>query len=621
VREATLKLIKMNMSNGSLKAETIKILVCSGNLGNAQPDVDSIAAWIPQDGLCRHVLESKYSASSTGTNLGAADPAAPLPFENSLTTLLKEAKQTQQDIQNGKHEPSPRISMITRNSSSDHFSKVDDLIASCIIEQQEEEDSVQKEHQHDEDYDAFDSSRSLPLVNTEQFDVSKVLSLTKIFMLKAHSNPLVSTSLQIIVIGMQESTFDVIRQTSGSEDGESDRTSSTNLDAGSLPRSGSEDELSVTANTNSSRKPKSLHSLTVKAAKGSAKTVTKVAKGSATIVGKAAKGSAKKVTNAAKESAKTVSNLTATKDHTLSTSTNKGGNSDTHVLHDLLQEQLPSYSQAVSYQRGEMRLIVLYQQHSIDLDVLSVKAQNTGRAGLANKGGIVAELSVNQTTRLAFLTAHLEAHEGQSKYATRCSTIADIFKGTERSVSSSLRCDASISSHFMFVTGDLNFRTRLPDIEPGSSEHVEVTHQLAYANDYETLNQYDELALALKQKDALVGFQTPICNFPPTFKVLRQEGYKYKDNRSPSYTDRVLYLGADQLGEKIKVLGYEPIDNFSTSDHKPIRGAFEVELNQKLKWRPVLANRCVSYYGWMCMRLSVAMDYSVFTHLHICSSC
>jgi hypothetical protein len=47
----------------------------------------------------------------------------------------------------------------------------------------------------------------------------------------------------------------------------------------------------------------------------------------------------------------------------------------------------------------------------------------------------------------------------------------------------------------MFVTGDLNFRTRLPDVEPGSSEHVEVTHQLAYANDYETLNEFDEIVI------------------------------------------------------------------------------------------------------------------------------
>lgn len=47
--------------------------------------------------------------------------------------------------------------------------------------------------------------------------------------------------------------------------------------------------------------------------------------------------------------------------------------------------------------------------------MIHVSAQNTGRAGLANKGGIVAELMINGTTRLSFLTAHLEAHEGRYK--------------------------------------------------------------------------------------------------------------------------------------------------------------------------------------------------------------
>jgi hypothetical protein len=581
--------MNMNMSRGYIKPETIKILVCSGNLGNAQPDQDSMEAWIPRDGYCRHVLESKYPVSSASTSTGpdasgspasegTTGPPAPRPFEKSLNLLLKEARQTQQEIQAGKHHSSkPQSKRMSVSMSND------DLIAACIIQ----EDGVP------EDGEGYGFEAAPSLVNNEQFD--------------------------IIVIGMQESTFDV-RVSMNINTNASASPSASAFAQTSIPSTnGDESKTNGSIGAQYLKSPKDLlmpllpavkaalgvskpavkavlgvskpavkaakgvSKVTVKAAKGSAKTVTKVAKGSATIVSKAAK-----------DSAKTVSNYTTAMDHTLTTNNTKGGNSDTHVLHDLLQEQLPSYSQAVSYQRGEMRLIVLYQQDSIDLDVLSVKAQNTGRAGLANKGGIVSEVAINQTTRLAFLTTHLEAHEGQAKYATRCSTIADIFKGTESSASS-LRCDASISSHFMFVTGDLNFRTRLPDFKPGSPEHVEVTHQLAYANDYATLGKYDELSHALKNKDCLVGFQTPVCNFPPTFKVLRQDGYKYMDNRSPSYTDRILYLGADQLEEKIQVLGYEPIDNFTTSDHKPIRGAFEVELNQKLKWRPVLANRCVQY--------------------------
>jgi hypothetical protein len=137
--------------------------------------------------------------------------------------------------------------------------------------------------------------------------------------------------------------------------------------------------------------------------------------------------------------------------------------------------------------------------------------------------------------------------------------------------------------------GDLNFRTKLPDTEAGSTKHVEKTHNLL--KDWETLNKHDELAKALREKHCLVGFSTPLCWFPPTFKVLRQAGYVYNDKRSPSYTDRILYKASHRLSEKIKPLVYEPIDNFASSDHKPIRGAFEVELNPRLKWRPTLASR------------------------------
>lgn len=62
-----------------------------------------------------------------------------------------------------------------------------------------------------------------------------------------------------------------------------------------------------------------------------------------------------------------------------------------------------------------MRLEILVRRQQIEASVIHVTAQNTGRAGLANKGGIAAELLINGTTRLSFVTAHLEAHEGRYK--------------------------------------------------------------------------------------------------------------------------------------------------------------------------------------------------------------
>jgi hypothetical protein len=260
---------------------------------------------------------------------------------------------------------------------------------------------------------------------------------------------------------------------------------------------------------------------------------------------------------------------------------------DTKVLHEMLQNQLPTYNHSVSYQRGQMRLMIFHNESDVSMDVISIKAQNTGIGGLANKGGIVAEVLVDGTTRLSFFTAHLEAHEGINKYELRCSSVEDIFRGTT-SVTTNCTCDAALASHFTFAMGDLNFRTRLPSHEPGSDSHITTVHDLVKDKNWDYLNQHDELRSALENNECFSGFSTPLCPFPPTFKVERRLGYAYNPKRSPSYTDRILFSANHCLRSHVKVLAYEPIDNFASSDHKPIRGAFEVKLNPRIKWRPTI---------------------------------
>jgi hypothetical protein len=262
-------------------------------------------------------------------------------------------------------------------------------------------------------------------------------------------------------------------------------------------------------------------------------------------------------------------------------------NGGTVVLHKMLEGRLPSYEHIVSFQRGQMRLEVFSSQ-DIDVQVLRVTAQNTGRGGLANKGGIVTELLVNGSTRLSFLTAHLEAHEGASKYATRCSSLTNILAGTSETSAD----DVSLTSHFSFVLGDLNFRTELEGSTDMSEEnHKAIVRELVANNDWHALNKSDELRRALRKKDCLVGFKTLFCNFPPTFKVERKVGYSYIEKRRPSYTDRVLWKAGHELEKCVRPLIYEPIDSFASSDHKPIRAAFAVDLNAPNRLRPRLTRR------------------------------
>lgn len=415
------------------KDRELQLLVCSANLGNEQPDDDSLADLIPEDGRCKQVLKT--------------------PQTYPIRTIQEESKLNDGDSHcNGDGETS-----------------------------------------------SFDDYES-----TDQFD--------------------------IIVIGFQESTFDIPKDSVGN-------------------------------------------------IRVSVPVVRPIVQIGLKNLNKARKAVTKGVT------------LASTQDHTktkrpfiIKPDEWSGGSV---VLHKMLEARLPSYEHIVSFQRGEMRLEVFSNQQ-IDVKVLRVTAQNTGRGGLANKGGIVTELLVNGGTRLSFLTAHLEAHEGASKYATRCSSLTNILAGTSETSAD----DVSLTSHFSFVLGDLNFRTELEgSADMPEDDHKAIVRDLVAKNDWHTLNKSDELHRALRQKDCLGGFQTLFCNFPPTFKVERKMGYSYVEKRRPSYTDRVLWKAGHELEKCVRPLIYEPIETFASSDHKPIRAAFAVDLNAPNQLRPRLTRR------------------------------
>jgi hypothetical protein len=212
----------------------------------------------------------------------------------------------------------------------------------------------------------------------------------------------------------------------------------------------------------------------------------------------------------------------------------ESGWTDTDTLHYRLEtEQLPGYKRALSYQLGEMRMLIYVKLGSRgtssiqSLDIESVKYQATGIGGmLANKGGIVAEVVLNKSTKLSFMSAHLEAHEGESHFQARCTMLQDIMTSCGHKY-----YNASESSHYSFAMGDLNFRTKLPGVGP--ERHLKLTHQMAYKKDFRILNEHDELRIALLQKKCMAGYNTPYCNFSPTFKVTRHEkGFKYNVKRT-----------------------------------------------------------------------------------------
>eukprot|EP00565_Helicotheca_tamesis_P005992 CAMPEP_0185734124 /NCGR_PEP_ID=MMETSP1171-20130828/21503_1 /TAXON_ID=374046 /ORGANISM="Helicotheca tamensis, Strain CCMP826" /LENGTH=633 /DNA_ID=CAMNT_0028404037 /DNA_START=30 /DNA_END=1931 /DNA_ORIENTATION=- len=251
---------------------------------------------------------------------------------------------------------------------------------------------------------------------------------------------------------------------------------------------------------------------------------------------------------------------------------------DTHVLHRLLKERCPSYSIVVDYLRGEMRMIVLVRTELKDqVTGIEVDAENTGLGRVfANKGGIISTLTLRKT-RFSFMSAHLTAHEGGKHYINRNKDLAEILWGAKVGPMSKY-FDASINSHHAFFCGDLNYRVVLPNADNmEGAEHRETVRGMVEREEWRALNDADELGQALRKKECLNGFVTLPCLFPPTFKVMRQGGYEYIEKRTPSYTDRVLWRSADGFESNISPICYEPCPDFDTSDHKPVRCAFTVK--------------------------------------------
>ena len=189
------------------------------------------------------------------------------------------------------------------------------------------------------------------------------------------------------------------------------------------------------------------------------------------------------------------------------------------------------------------------------------------------------------------MTAHLEAHEGNNHYLNRNKNLAEILGGAKPDPNYNMH-DASIISHHMFICGDLNYRIHLSgvsndkDTEKRSGSTMALKHCRKMSNNMATklagaltgpfttlegnndensqdaptdtastssangshfaqakalvekekwkeLNDCDELVMALGNKECLAGFTTLPCNFPPTFKVERAEGFKYNKKRMP----------------------------------------------------------------------------------------
>jgi len=107
-------------------------------------------------------------------------------------------------------------------------------------------------------------------------------------------------------------------------------------------------------------------------------------------------------------------------------------------------------------------LIVAHEEVEPHVELLASDAEATGIGGVGgNKGGVAAALSLHGTTNVAFICAHLAAHQDMVRRRNR--DAQDILRGLRSLAARGLpgaskHLDPTLSFHHVFFFGDLNYR-------------------------------------------------------------------------------------------------------------------------------------------------------------------
>ena len=242
---------------------------------------------------------------------------------------------------------------------------------------------------------------------------------------------------------------------------------------------------------------------------------------------------------------------------------------------------------------------------------------------LSNKGGVGVSCRVWDTS-LCFINSHLAAHDDMER--RRNDDFAEIVRGC--AFGEKVECVQAF--HHLVWFGDLNYRCEwgLPEtasaakrvdrnppkervrrmIEALSAEAedaeknenaenekrrkgarrkadapadpVAERHAAHPSNVARRLAVFetDQLTAARKRGDAFMGFEegNPAEAHMPTFKVQRQRGFAYKEQRTPAWCDRVLWKTAE--GFRCDLSFLRAAGEVGTSDHKPVSAGLSVEL-------------------------------------------
>lgn len=235
-------------------------------------------------------------------------------------------------------------------------------------------------------------------------------------------------------------------------------------------------------------------------------------------------------------------------------------------------------------------LLFVHRKHRSRIGKTESSSEATGIGNVVGNKGAVAVKLVLDDTSFCFVSSHLAAHEGTKYLHHRNTNVIEIMRNLEKGGVTKTSALPSIHqfSHIIWM-GDLNYRLDLERGLPKATmmsheEKWDYVHDAIERRDVKLLTQFDELRGEMANKRVFTNFSEGELTFMPTFKVTRgTPGFAYQRLRIPSYCDRILWHSLPMHKAMIRLVEYNALDGYCTSDHKPVYAVFALEIPRRLR--------------------------------------
>ena len=214
---------------------------------------------------------------------------------------------------------------------------------------------------------------------------------------------------------------------------------------------------------------------------------------------------------------------------------------------------------------GIFNLILIKKELKKNINVIDYSITKRGMFGtLGNKGFFIVSLKYFDSI-ISFGSGHFEA--GIEKNEERIDSLIQLLNkpiNIEEKKTITFK-----DSDYWIILGDLNFR-----IDLGYKEILIFIQMMKY----EALYNFEQFNSAFSNIKFLRQYiQENKINFAPTYKFEKGiNKYSYDEDkiRTPAWTDRIFFC----KNKGINMLTYECIKSLKYSDHRPVVGAFEIDI-------------------------------------------